>query len=284
MGDYYFETKDLAVGYDGKVVADGINFGLKKGEILALIGPNGAGKTTALRTLTKQQNPISGEILIGGRKLADMSESELSKQMSVVLTDRIQTELMTCRDVVALGRYPYTGRLGILEQKDNEIVDHCMEITHTTEIADRDFTRISDGQRQRVLLARALCQDPDIILLDEPTSFLDVRYKLEFLTLLRTLARKTPFAVILSLHEIDMAKQVADYILTIKDHKVDKYGLSDDVFSPGYIEHLFDITVGSFNDETCQAIMPPEEPAEPPGAALPGQNAEEAGSSGGTEE
>ena len=218
--------------------------------------------------MTKQQPPISGQILIGGRDLSKMTEAELSKQMSVVLTDRIQTELMTCRDVVSLGRYPYTGRLGILEKEDNEIVDHCMEITHTTELMNTDFTRISDGQRQRVLLARALCQDPDIILLDEPTSFLDVRYKLEFLTLLRTLARKTPFAVILSLHEIDMAKQVADYILTIKDRTVDKYGLSDEVFSPGYIEHLFDITVGSFNDETCQAIMPPEDPAE---AVLPGR-------------
>ncbi|MBR0107250.1 MAG: ABC transporter ATP-binding protein [Lachnospiraceae bacterium] len=283
MGEYYFETKDLAVGYDGTVVADKINIGLRKGEILALIGPNGAGKTTALRTMTKQQPPISGQILIGGRDLSKMTEAELSRQMSVVLTDRIQTELMTCRDVVSLGRYPYTGRLGILEKEDNEIVDHCMEITHTTELMNTDFTRISDGQRQRVLLARALCQDPDIILLDEPTSFLDVRYKLEFLTLLRTLARKTPFAVILSLHEIDMAKQVADYILTIKDRTVDKYGLSDEVFSPGYIEHLFDITVGSFNDETCQAIMPPEDPAE---AALPGRTPQ-AGTEalpGGTEE
>ena len=283
MGEYYFETKDLAVGYDGTVVADKINIGLRKGEILALIGPNGAGKTTALRTMTKQQPPISGQILIGGRDLSKMTEAELSRQMSVVLTDRIQTELMTCRDVVSLGRYPYTGRLGILEKEDNEIVDHCMEITHTTELMNTDFTRISDGQRQRVLLARALCQDPDIILLDEPTSFLDVRYKLEFLTLLRTLARKTPFAVILSLHEIDMAKQVADYILTIKDRTVDKYGLSDEVFSPGYIEHLFDITVGSFNDETCQAIMPPEDPAE---AALPGRTPQAGAEalSGGTEE
>ncbi|MCR5538766.1 MAG: ABC transporter ATP-binding protein [Lachnospiraceae bacterium] len=283
MGEYYFETKDLAVGYDGTVVADKINIGLRKGEILALIGPNGAGKTTALRTMTKQQPPISGQILIGGRDLSKMTEAELSRQMSVVLTDRIQTELMTCRDVVSLGRYPYTGRLGILEKEDNEIVDHCMEITHTTELMNTDFTRISDGQRQRVLLARALCQDPDIILLDEPTSFLDVRYKLEFLTLLRTLARKTPFAVILSLHEIDMAKQVADYILTIKDRTVDKYGLSDEVFSPGYIEHLFDITVGSFNDETCQAIMPPEDPAE---AALPGRTPQAGAEAlpGGTEE
>ena len=283
MGEYYFETKDLAVGYDGTVVADKINIGLRKGEILALIGPNGAGKTTALRTMTKQQPPISGQILIGGRDLSKMTEAELSRQMSVVLTDRIQTELMTCRDVVSLGRYPYTGRLGILEKEDNEIVDHCMEITHTTELMNTDFTRISDGQRQRVLLARALCQDPDIILLDEPTSFLDVRYKLEFLTLLRTLARKTPFAVILSLHEIGMAKQVADYILTIKDRTVDKYGLSDEVFSPGYIEHLFDITVGSFNDETCQAIMPPEDPAE---AALPGRTPQAGAEalSGGTEE
>ncbi|MBR0402844.1 MAG: ABC transporter ATP-binding protein, partial [Lachnospiraceae bacterium] len=134
MGEYYFETKDLAVGYDGTVVADKINIGLRKGEILALIGPNGAGKTTALRTMTKQQPPISGQILIGGRDLSKMTEAELSKQMSVVLTDRIQTELMTCRDVVSLGRYPYTGRLGILEKEDNEIVDHCMEITHTTEL------------------------------------------------------------------------------------------------------------------------------------------------------
>ena len=256
---YYFYTEDLDVGYNGTAVVKGINFGVKKGEIMALIGPNGAGKTTALRTLTRQLPAVSGQVFIGGSKMSDLSEMELSRQMSVVLTDRISTEMMTCRDVVALGRYPYTGRLGILEAKDEAIVDECMEMTRTSELAGRDFTRISDGQRQRVLLARALCQEPDIILLDEPTSFLDVRYKLEFLTLLRTLARQRPFAVILSLHEIDMAKQVADKIAAIKDGRVDAYGPSDDIFSPGYIEHLFDIVVGRFDDETCQAIMPPEE-------------------------
>lgn len=121
--------------------------------------------------------------------------------MAVVLTDRIKTELMTCHDIVATGRYPYTGRLGILTQEDERLVEEAMQAVHAQELGNRDFNAISDGQKQRVLLARAICQDPDVIVLDEPTSFLDVKYKLELLSILERMARQKKITVIMSLHK-----------------------------------------------------------------------------------
>ncbi len=247
MGEYYFETKDLAVGYDGTVVADKINIGLRKGEILALIGPNGAGKTTALRTMTKQQPPISGQILIGGRDLSKMTEAELSRQMSVVLTDRIQTELMTCRDVVSLGRYPYTGRLGILTKADREKVREAIALVHGEEFADRPFAQLSDGQRQRLLLARAVCQEPEVIVLDEPTSFLDVKHKLELLEILKRLVRERNVAVVMSLHELDLAQKISDRVVSVTKDGVDRCDTPENIFQSAYIEALYGMESGSYN-------------------------------------
>ena len=126
----------------------------------------------------------------------------------MVLTERLKPELMTCHDVVATGRYPYTGRLGILSKEDELKVDQAMEAVHAQELGSRNFQEISDGQRQRVLLARAICQEPEIMILDEPTSFLDIRYKLELLGILRNMAKEKGITVILSLHEIDMAQKM----------------------------------------------------------------------------
>jgi len=119
-----------------------------------------------------------------------MTGTELSQKMAVVLTDKLRTELMTCEDVVATGRYPYTGRFGVLTEADHQVVREAMELVHVTELRDMDFAHISDGQRQRVMLARAICQEPEIIILDEPTSYLDVKYKLEFLSTLQELRNK----------------------------------------------------------------------------------------------
>ena len=189
MADFYFQLKDLAVGYHGNPLIRDINIGIDKGEIVTLIGPNGSGKSTILKSITRQLKLIGGTVFFDDTSLMELSYKELSSTMAVVLTERIKTELMTCHDIVATGRYPYTGRLGILAKRDEELVEEAMEAVHAQELGSRDFNAISDGQRQRVLLARAICQEPEILILDEPTSFLDVKHKLELLAILEKMAR-----------------------------------------------------------------------------------------------
>ncbi len=141
-----------------------------------------------------------------------MSGRDFARKLSVVLTERVRPEMMTCKEVVATGRYPYTGKFGVLSKEDWKIVDEAVRLVHIEDLAERDFTKTSDGQKQRVMLARALCQQPDILVLDEPTSFLDIRYKLEFLSIIQEMARNDRLTVILSLHELDLAERISDKV------------------------------------------------------------------------
>ena len=240
-------TRDLTVGYEGVPLISDIEIKLHPGEMLTLIGPNGAGKSTILKSLAKYLEPVGGSVFIGKRDLHEMSPKDLSTEMSVVLTGRLSTELMTCRDVVETGRYPYTGRLGILSDDDHRIVEESMSLVNVIEIADKDFTQISDGQRQRVLLARAICQKPRIIVLDEPTSFLDVHYKLELLGLLRNLAKAQGIAVIMSLHELDLAQKISDTIMCVKGERILRYGAPQDIFTRETIHELYSLDNGCYN-------------------------------------
>ena len=254
---YYFKTESLSVGYHKKPIIKDIEIGLEKGEILTLIGPNGAGKSTVLKSIAKQLALIAGTIYLDEQSVENMSGTELSQNMAVVLTERLRTEMMTCEDVVATGRYPYTGRFGILSESDRQTVKEAMELVHVTAIKDQDFTRISDGQRQRVMLARAICQEPEIIILDEPTSYLDVKYKLEFLSILQEMRKKKGLTVIMSLHELDLAERVSDKILCIDGKRVDRFGKPEDVFEQGYISKLFSIESGSFDEENGSMELEP---------------------------
>ena len=224
MYNYYFHMDNLSVGYDKKALIHDICIGIKKGEIVTLIGPNGSGKSTILKSITRQLQIIGGKVYFDDRNLNSFSYKELSTRMAVVLTERMRPELMTCHEIVATGRYPYTGRLGILTPEDEQIVDEAMKAVHAEDLGNRDFNAISDGQKQRVLLARAICQEPEIIVLDEPTSFLDVRYKLELLAILERMARKKHITVIMSLHEIDLAQKVSDKIICVKGDTIAHYG------------------------------------------------------------
>ena len=247
--EYYFQTEGYSVGYDGKPLIRQIEIGIQKGEILTLIGPNGAGKSTVLKSIAGQLETIAGTAYLDGRELGRMSGPELARKMAVVFTERLKAELMTCEDVVATGRYPYTGHFGILTKKDREAVHEAMKLVHVTEIRDRDFSKISDGQRQRVMLARAICQEPEIVILDEPTSFLDIKYKLEFLSVLQELRLKRGLTVIMSLHELELAERVSDKILCIRGEFADRFGRAEEIFRPGYIRSLFSMEAGSFDEE-----------------------------------
>ena len=247
MVDYYFKMDDMAVGYQGKALIHDINIGIDKGEIVTLIGPNGSGKSTILKSITKQLKLIVGKVFFDDTSLQEMSYKELSSNMAVVLTERIKTELMTCHDIVATGRYPYTGRLGILSREDEEKVEEAMRAVHAESLGSRDFNNISDGQRQRVLLARAICQEPDIIILDEPTSFLDIKHKLDLLSILRDMAKKKQITVIMSLHEIDLAQKIADKIICVKGDTISHFGKPEDIFEENMIKELYEINNGFFD-------------------------------------
>lgn len=246
---YYFRAEGLRVGYQKKPLIENIEFGLEKGEILTLIGPNGAGKSTVLKSIAKQLALIGGTIYLDDKSMEKMSGEEISRNMAVVLTDKLRTEMMTCEEVVATGRYPYTGRFGILDKTDWHAVQEAMELAHVTDIKDQDFTRISDGQRQRVMFARCLCQEPEIVILDEPTSYLDVKYKLEFLSILQEMRKKKKLTVIMSLHELELAARVSDKILCINGKYVERFGRPEEVFEKGYISKLFAVSLGSFDEE-----------------------------------
>ena len=181
----YFETQKLSVGYHRRPLIEDIDIGIWQGGILCLIGPNGSGKSTILRSITRHLTKLGGVVAIGGRDLDGMSDKELARHVSVVLTDRIEPELMTCWEVVAAGRYPYTNHFGKLSREDQRIVEDSMARVNALELREQRFTELSDGQKQRVLLARALCQQPEVIVLDEPTSYLDIRHKIELLDILR---------------------------------------------------------------------------------------------------
>ena len=246
--EYYFKAEKMTVGYDGNAIIENINFSIKKGEILTIIGPNGAGKSTILKSITRQLEKLDGAVYIGNKNQAEMSANELARNMAVVSTKPIKAELMTCEDVVATGRYPYTGRFGLLSHEDKEIAKEAMKLVNVYEIKDRDFSKISDGQRQRIMLAKAICQNPQIIVLDEPTSYLDIKYKLEFLSVLQQLKRQKNLTVIMSLHELELAERISDKMLCVSGKYIDRFGTPEEIFNEGYISRLFDIKCGNFDE------------------------------------
>lgn len=240
-------TDRLSVGYDGKPLIEDIRLKVQPGEIMTLIGPNGAGKSTILKTLSRQLAPIAGAVYLDSRPIGRMEDREMAQKLSIVTTERINPELMTCWDVVSTGRYPYTGRLGLLSREDRQIVTESLVQVHGEELAKLPFSCISDGQRQRVLLARALCQRPEVILLDEPTSFLDIRHKLELLDILKKLVREQRLAVVMSLHELDLAQRISDTVVCVHGDRIDRCGPPEEIFTESYIRSLYGLTSGSYD-------------------------------------
>lgn len=245
VGAQHMAVRDVTAGYHGKVVLDGLRFEVPRGGILVLIGPNGAGKSTVLKTLSRALQPMQGTVTLDDRDLQRFSGEALAREVAVMLTDRAKPELMTVRDVVSLGRYPYTGRLGRLDAEDEARVKDAMEAMDVMALRERDFRELSDGQKQRALLARALAQDPKLLILDEPTGYLDIHYKLQLLRVLRAKAQ-AGMTIVASLHEIELARLLADQLLTVKDGHAQHIGTPAEIFREEIIAPLYDISAEEF--------------------------------------
>lgn len=287
MGKIFFKTDKLSVGYDGRVLIRDINIELERGRILTLIGPNGSGKSTILKSIARQLKKLSGCVYIGKKAgvggiiqgvqykadndkinnialsanenrinikhaglidIEELSDRELAKTLSVVLTEKMNTDLLTCGDVTATGRYPYTGRLGILSAEDRRKAYESLKLVGLEALFDQDFMTLSDGQRQRVMLARAICQEPEIIVLDEPTSYLDIKHKLLLLTVLKEFVAVKGVTVIMSLHELELAQKVSDYVLCVKGEFIERYGTPEEIFKSDYIKELYDLDNGYYSE------------------------------------
>lgn len=247
MAELVFEN--VAVGYEKKPLIQDVSFELEKGEILALAGPNGAGKSTILKTAAGILEAISGKVRIHGQDIADFPGKDLARIMSVMLTERIKTNYMTCFDVVRVGRYQYTDIFGTLRDEDRQAISECMQLIGVWHLKDADFSKLSDGQKQRVLLARAIVSDPEILILDEPTSFLDMGYKIEFFDVLKKLAKEKNVAVLISMHEMELIKKVADQVVCIsKGNHIDRTGKPSEVLTPEYMENLFSMRSGKYEE------------------------------------
>lgn len=252
----YLSVEGAQVGYGETVVVRDVDLSVCRGQILTLVGPNGSGKSTILKSIIGQLKLAGGAVYLDGREMGAMSARDVARRLSILMTERMQPELMTCWDVVATGRYPYTGRMGVLTDEDKAIVDESLALVSAGDLAQRDFTAISDGQRQRVLLARALCQQPEVIVLDEPTSFLDIRHKLELLSILKGMVCSRQLAVIMSLHEIDLAQRVSDVVACVHNGRIERIGSPEEVFTERNISHLYGLGPGVYNEAFSSVELP----------------------------
>ena len=223
MNNETIQLRNLSIGYQTKhsvrTVAEGINGAIRSGELTCLLGANGVGKSTLLRTLAAFQPAISGEILIsrkeeGGtrKEISSLTDKELSKLVGVVLTEKPDVRNMSVRELVSLGRSPYTGFWGTYTDEDLRIVDEAIEMVGITDLVRRPVHTLSDGERQKVMIAKALAQQTPVIFLDEPTAFLDYPSKVEVLQLLRRISREAEKTIFLSTHDVELALQLADTI------------------------------------------------------------------------
>jgi len=252
-------AQNLSIGYrhgrDVIPVAERLNFELNAGELVCLIGANGIGKSTLMRTLAGMQPTLRGTICIGDRSIQSFSTVEFARQVSIVLTERLDVGLLTGRELIALGRHPYTDWLGRLTTNDHDTINRAIAAVGASALADRPFSELSDGERQKILIGRALAQSTPIMMLDEPTAFLDVPRRAEIIYMLRALAHTTQRAILLSTHDLDLALRTADRLwLFGANHQIYR-GAPEDVVLSGAFESAFADPHSRFNIDSGSFLM-----------------------------
>ena len=237
------QLEKLAIGYAQRkqktVVASNMTVDLYGGELVCLLGPNGAGKSTLMRTISGAQKPLEGRVLLEGQVIHDLSARQLAKKLSLVLTERVQAGMLTAYEVVALGRYPHVNWAGKLTNKDHEIVRWSIQMAGAEDLAGRILSELSDGERQKIMVARALAQEPEIMILDEVTAFLDLPRRVEIMQLLRKLAHTTQKAILLSTHDMDLALRSSDRLWLLPKGGPLHVGAPEDLVLNGAFEQAF---------------------------------------------
>ena len=233
------QANDLATGYGEKVVSQALNLTLVSGELVCLLGPNGSGKSTLLRTLTALQKKLHGSVNFHGRPLDKFTPRELAQKISVVLTERINTGHLTVYSLVALGRHPYTGWLGTLSATDHEVIQSSLHSVGVFELAQVPVNTLSDGQKQKVMIARALAQDPELLVLDEPTAFLDLPHRVDVMRILHQLAHDKAKSILLSTHDLDLALRHADRFWLMDQQGNIHDGGPEDMVLSGTVSEVF---------------------------------------------
>jgi len=243
-------AEGLSVGYDKKTVVSGIDIKAAKGQVICLLGANGAGKSTVLRTLSGLLAPVSGAVYIDGENVREIKRKDLARRLSLVLTEQPAPSLTTVYELAAMGRTPYTDFLGRLSDDDRIIIDEALAQTGSLPLKDRIFGELSDGEKQKVMISRALVQQPELIILDEPTSHLDIKHKIEIIRILQKLANEKEITCILSLHDIDLALKCCSAVMLVKDGKIAACGAPEDIAEKGIIDELYGIENASFFETT----------------------------------
>ncbi|MBQ6084056.1 MAG: ABC transporter ATP-binding protein [Bacteroidales bacterium] len=235
------KTSSLSIGYANKAVVSDINVSLNEGDIIALIGPNGAGKSTLFKTFSTHIKPVGGKIELFGRDINLYSNNERAKLLGIVLTERPDDMFLKVYDVVAAGRYPYTGMFGKLSEDDEKEIKASLELVGVNNLIDRVFNTLSDGEKQKVMIAKAIAQNTPIIMLDEPTAFLDYPSKIELFSLLKKLAKEQKKAILFSSHDLELLLRYTDNIWIIAKDLPFASGQSSVLLKNGIIQKYFQL-------------------------------------------
>ncbi len=254
MNQNILNIDQLSIGYktgkDSCVLHKDLSFGIQQGEMNCLLGPNGAGKSTLLRSVSGFQQVFGGDIQVNGVSIKEIPAVELARSIAVVLTDRIDAGNLRVFDIASMGRYPYTSFWGALTTQDMRAVTHALQVTGMLEMKNRMFTSLSDGEKQKVMIAKALAQDTPIMILDEPTAFLDFPSKIEIMRLLKKLSTDTSKSILMSTHDVELAIQSADRIFLLAQEKPFVAGIPEDLVINDHIHNFFEKPGVEFSKET----------------------------------
>ena len=251
-------TSNLSIGYTAKgskkIIAENINLSIKQGKLISLVGGNGIGKSTLLRTLTGIQKPLSGTVLLNNKNISSYQSRYLAQNLSLVLTEKLPPSNLSVFELIALGRQPYTNWLGKLSAEDLDKINDAISLTHTEHLIDKKNYEISDGQLQIVLIARAIAQDTAVIILDEPTTHLDLHHKVSVFKLLKKLSQETNKSILFSTHDIDLAIQVSDEMIVMTESSVEQ-DQPCNLITKGVFNSLFKDSSITFDGEKGKFVI-----------------------------